>query len=310
MNSAGIFFAPVTEELGISVGQLSVYMTLMGIFMTIAIPFAGKAISRFNIKVILTVAFIISLSAVAAMSLYNAVWQWYVSGVIIGICSGFSFAVTVPIVIGNWFYKKNGLAIGISSAFAGVGGAILTPTVSKFINQFGWRRAYVMLAVIVAIIVLPFTLFVISFKPEDKGLKPYGYQEKEDVQNRNSNVKATGVPPMKAYKSFAFILLFIGLGTIAFLAGYSQLLPSYALSANLSVTVGATMVSFYMFGNIIAKLSVGALSDKFGITVVGMIYDAFGSYIPTFVLGIILSIIATILVWLVFSLTKRLEWEE
>ena len=39
-----------------------------------------------------------------------------------------------------------------------------------------------------------------------------------------------------------------------------------------------------------------------------MIYDAFGSYIPTFVLGIILSIIATILVWLVFSLTKRLEW--
>lgn len=100
-----------------------------------------------------------------------------------------------------------------------------------------------MLAVIVAIIVLPFTLFVISFKPEDKGLKPYGYQEKEDVQNRNSNVKATGVPPMKAYKSFAFILLFIGLGTIAFLAGYSQLLPSYALSANLSVTVGATMVS-------------------------------------------------------------------
>lgn len=74
MNSAGIFFAPVTEELGISVGQLSVYMTLMGIFMTIAIPFAGKAISRFNIKVILTVAFIISLSAVAAMSLYNAVW--------------------------------------------------------------------------------------------------------------------------------------------------------------------------------------------------------------------------------------------
>lgn len=70
------------------------------------------------------------------------------------------------------------------------------------------------------------------------------------------------------------------------------------------------MVSFYMFGNIIAKLSVGALSDKFGITVVGMIYDAFGSYIPTFVLGIILSIIATILVWLVFSLTKRLEWEE
>lgn len=167
-----------------------------------------------------------------------------------------------------------------------------------------------MLAVIVAIIVLPFTLFVISFKPEDKVLKPYGYQEKEDVQNRNSNVKATGVPPMKAYKSFAFILLFIGLGTIAFLAGYSQLLPSYALSANLSVTVGATMVSFYMFGNIIAKLSVGALSDKFGITVVGMIYDAFGSYIPTFVLGIILSIIATILVWLVFSLTKRLEWEE
>ena len=36
-----------------------------------------------------------------------------------------------------------------------------------------------MLAVIVAIIVLPFTLFVISFKPEDKVLKPYGYQEKK-----------------------------------------------------------------------------------------------------------------------------------
>jgi len=243
-------------------------MTLLWISMTVTIPFASKAIVKYNIKLIETLSFVVGLLAFGAMSLYTAVWQWYMSGIIIGICSGFAFVVAVPIILGKWFYKKTGLALGISSAFAGIGGAILTPITTVFIDKFGWRMAYVLLALIAAIIVLPFTIFVISFKPEDKGLKPYGYGEKEEVKNSNSNLQARGVAPKNAYKSIAFYLLLISLGIIAFLTGYSQLLPSYALTVNLTVAIGAAMIFSYMIGNVLSKLFVGGLIDKFGVKIV------------------------------------------
>ena len=78
-------------------------MTLMGIFMTIAIPFAGKAISRFNIKVILTVALSLAFQQLQPCPYIMQFGNGMYLELLLEYAVVLPIAVTVPIVIGNWF---------------------------------------------------------------------------------------------------------------------------------------------------------------------------------------------------------------
>ena len=85
-----------------------------------------------------------------------------------------------PLLINNWFHKSSGLALGIATGSGAVGGAFFTSFVGpKLIDSFGWESAFVGLAIIGAILVVLPSFFLIRFKPADKGLVPYGYEQKD-----------------------------------------------------------------------------------------------------------------------------------
>ncbi len=94
----------------------------------------------------------------------------------------FFFIVSMNVfnyVIGNWFVKNRGLAVGLASMGSGLGGMIMNPVVNEIILRFGWRMAYVVLAVVMFVLLVPTMIFVVRIRPEDKGLKPYGMEDDE-----------------------------------------------------------------------------------------------------------------------------------
>lgn len=275
VNCAGVFLAPVAESLGVGIGEVSLYLTISSLCLAFSLPLAGKILPRFNIRALLSVGITICALSVAAMSQFTAVWQWYICGAVLGVAGSVIFIITSPAIINNWFHKKVGLAMGIAMAFNGIGGAIMNPIISSAITNLGWRNAYLVMAAISLVIVLPFMLFVVRFKPEDVGLKPYGYEE--NVQNAVNDSNIVGVPAKIATKSMAFYLLFIAFGLMGFLNGYSQQLPAFANSINMPTTLGAMLVSLSLLVSVGGKLAIGALNDKFGIkavTVAGMLIVA------------------------------------
>lgn len=266
VNCAGIFFSPVAKSLGVGIGEVSLYFTITSLCLAFSLPLAGKMLPKLNIRILLPTGIIICDLCVAAMSQFTAVWQWYIAGAILGIAGAFIFIITSPIIIGNWFHKKLGLAMGITMSFNGIGGAIINPILSSAITNLGWRNAYLVMSIISAIIVLPFTLFVVRFKPEDIGLKPYGYEE--SVNSVANDTNKIGVPAKIAKKSIAFYIMFISFGLIGFLGGYSQQLPAFANSIKMPATLGAILVSLSLLVSVGGKLTLGILNDKFGIKVV------------------------------------------
>ena len=171
--------------------------------------------------------------------------------------------------------------MGIAAAFAGIGGVIMNPVITYFIANFGWRPAYLYKAMIIAVIALPFTIFIVRLKPEDLGIKPYGYEPDCMKSDRTSSEagNADGVSAKRSTKSLSFLFLFVGIGLLTFLAGYMQQLPSYAESVNMPTAIGGTLVSIALTGNIVGKLAVGTFADKFGIKqviVTGTIIVALG----------------------------------
>lgn len=268
VNSAGVFLSPVAESLGVGIGELSLYLTITSLCLAFSLPIAGKMLTKYNIRILLSVGMTICALSVAAMSQFTAVWQWYIAGAILGIAGSVIFIITSPAIISNWFHKKVGLAMGIAMAFNGIGGAIMNPIISSAITNLGWRNGYLVMAAISLVIVLPFMLFVVRFKPEDVGLKPYGYEEnKQDVKK---NVDTDGIPAKIATKSMPFYLLFIAFGLMGYLNGYSQQLPAFGASINMPATLSAMLVSLSLLVSVGGKLTVGALNDKYGIKAVSV----------------------------------------
>ena len=270
LDAAGVFFVPVCDDLGFTRSELSLYLTFYFIATVFAMPLVGKWITKYNVNRVLSVSFALVVAAGAAMGFYTQPWQWWISGVVFGLAGSFIFVVPAPILIGNWFHAHKGLALGVAMSFSGIGGAALGPVFTLLIQAFGWREAYFIAAGIMALLVLPWTLFVFKLRPEDVGAKPYGWTD-EDERREQQRERAgggaalPGVPLGKALKTVPFVCMFLFAGLIAYFAGFNSHLPGYAQSIGFSALVGSSLLTAVMVGNVVEKLLVGWLNDRVGV---------------------------------------------
>lgn len=122
MSCAGIFYKPVSEELGIDVGKFGLYMSLNFLFSTLTLSFAGKLLEKYSSRIILTFCSAMIAATFMAMSLFDAVWQFYVAGAVFGITLAFLLYLGFPTLLNRWFKTRMGVFIGICSAGSGIGG--------------------------------------------------------------------------------------------------------------------------------------------------------------------------------------------
>lgn len=270
--SSGIFFQPVVQELGIKTSEMGFHVTIRSLAMAAAMPVVGRILPRKSIGKILALAAAVCCGSFAMMSQFTAIWQWYIAAAIMGVSCGFLFFVPTPLLINNWFYKKSGLVLGIALTASGLSGSIWTPLGNYFIETCGWRAAYIIMACISAVLVIPAILVLVRFQPMDMGLLPYGITQEE------WNVRPKTVVPEEKKKKRAlssiladcsgskkqFFFVLITCCTLSYCASYLQYLPSFAVSIGLDSGAGAQIASVAMIGSVIWKLSLGWMNDRWG----------------------------------------------
>ena len=256
-NAAGIMVPAVLGDLQFSQGSFMLYFTIQGLCMTAALPVAGKLLPKVSMRVLVSVGMVAAALAFASMGQFNAVWQWYVAGAVLGVAAAFAFLLPAPVMIGNWFKKKAGLAMGIAMACSGIGGAVMNPLGGALIQSLGWRPTYAVLALIAAVLVLPFSLLVMKFKPADPR-DAYGADEVEDTPASSGAETASGVSAARAVRSLAFACVFLVAGFLSLESAFLQLMPTYAGTVGLAA-VAAFLPSIAMISNIVGKLVLGWL---------------------------------------------------
>ncbi|WP_342575470.1 MFS transporter [Solibacillus sp. FSL K6-1781] len=264
VSCAGLLYRAVAQDFGVGVSDISLYTSIMYLTVTIFLPFAGKFLNKFDVRYILTIAGIINALAFGLMGFYTSAWNFYISGVALGIGSTFLIYGTIPLLINNWFKAKAGTALGFAMAFMGIGGAIFAQITGALIESIGWRPTYMILGVCIALLILPFTLFVIRSKPEDMNKQPYGAEETTNKVAVQAQPE-TGVMKNVAIKTIPFYLIlgFTGLFGLASTVGFH--VPNFIQSVGFSAAMAATGVTCVTIGQTGGKFLIGAVNDKFGV---------------------------------------------
>lgn len=203
--------------------------------------------------------------AFGLMGTYNSVISFYISGVALGIGSTFLIYGSIPLIMNNWFKAKAGTSLGFSMAFMGVVGAIFAQVTGILIESIGWRQTYMALGVIVALLILPFTIFVIRSKPEQLNMKAYGEDEVDVENTKVDKTPETGVEKRTALKSPAFYLVLLFTGLFGLASTVSFHVPNFVESIGFTAAMAATGVTCVTISQTGGKFMLGAINDKFGV---------------------------------------------
>ena len=263
MNSGGIFFVPVCDDLGFDRGAFSLYLTFYFIATTFTYPFVAKFLPKWNFRAFLSGCVIVLGVTWALMGSFSELWQFYVAGVVLGIAGALVFVVASTVLIENWFADKRGTALGIAMCGSGIGGFVC-PIIGNMMREtIGWRMTYVAFAVIMCVMILPWSLFVFRLHPEELGLKPYGAEKM--AEKAGAEEKTSGIPAKKAIFTLAFVCIFLYAGIEALFSGYNNHLPGFAESLGYSAAFGAGILSLAQLGYSVATLVMGWVTDRIGV---------------------------------------------
>jgi MFS family permease len=204
----GVFFVAMIDAFGWSRAATAGAISLAIIFEGACLPFAGSLIDRIGGRKSLTIGGLILAIGLGLSSTIASIWEFYFW---VGIVSAAGIALIgmVPhvAIISREFPQRRGTALGIAWAGGGVGIVLLVPVTSLMISHWGWSSAYIGLAVITALLVIPPVQFFLparSSKAGDTAAKDTApaHQPSEKHSETDWTVK-------EALTNSAFWLLFI-----------------------------------------------------------------------------------------------------
>lgn len=261
-SCAGVFFAPVGEELGVGRAAIGLYLSITALCATITLPFAGRILSKYNIRWIVSFFVVVLGAMFFVMSRATSIYYFYVAAVGLGVSQGFILYLTVPTLINRWFKVRVGFFIGLCSAMSGVGGIIFNPVAGYIIQNYGWRTGYMTFTAAMLLICLPVVAIFIRSDPSEKGVQPYGAEEAAAAAAAAGNVAVTGVSVGIVMKSIVFPVMLLFSFCIAFVTNVNFYLPGYANSFGHAATIAGSVGSASMFGVMLGKIGLGWINDR------------------------------------------------
>ncbi len=270
-HSFSVFFPSILEEFGWSRGSTAFMLSLNLLVYGFVAPFTGSLGDRWKPQRVMPIGLIILGLATIGCAFARELWHFYL---LLGVAAPIGMAAAgwplLAPTLANWFSKKRGLAMGLAQTGAGL--SFTYGMYAEFaISQVGWRYAYFVLAGTLGAVLLPLYLLFFQFRPENKGLKPYGAEELVTARDETLTVSEnnhaisrdwTLRQAMGTYQLWFLMLayfLFWGIGTYLVIAHQVK----FAEDVGYSSTFAASIFALYGICLVGGTLSAG-ISDLIG----------------------------------------------
>src|SRR5581483_4755191 len=160
MFSLPVLLQSMARDTGWSVTGVSSAMTVGFLAMALTSMIWGTVSDRFGpLPVVLTGSIVIATSLALASRATSLLAFQVLFGAVLGGATAAIFAPMMATVTG-WFDTHRSLAVSLVSAGMGVAPMTMSPLVAWLVSHHDWRTSMQILAVVVAAIMIPVSLFV------------------------------------------------------------------------------------------------------------------------------------------------------
>jgi MFS family permease len=262
-----LFFVAVLEEFQWSRGLSAGVLTLGSVAWTLTAPLLGYLLDRWGPRVVIPAGAVVMAAGFVVSSMAQNVLQFYIG---MGLLVGLGFAAlpmtSQATIISNWFIRKRGMAMGIAASGIGVGILVLVPATQLLIDGVGWRDAYLVLAGVLVVTIVPLNAIFQRRRPADMGLLPDFGETRLRSGSGGGHRDQPGKGSLgRALASLRFWLLSLGVLTGA-VPLHMVLVHQVAamVDVGFSKELSASMLGLTGFFTIFTMVGMGTLSDRIG----------------------------------------------
>ncbi|HSC96548.1 MAG TPA: MFS transporter [Burkholderiales bacterium] len=264
-GSFGVFVEPLVELFGWSRGDISAAYSIAFIVGLPAVVIMGWLGDRYGARPLMIGAALLITAGTYLLGTITELWQFYVYyGFFVGSMGHAAFTVLLPVLLTRWFDRYMGLAVGIYWAAMGIGPMIFAPVFRWLIETRGWPQAFTLIAIVVGVILLAFSLLIRS-SPREMGLKPYGWEKspKEPRTPSAPGMVTTGVREILSKQPVWLLIAIHHVGCV----GHSIILAhivSMAIVQGVSGMEAAGVLGTVAGASAVSRFASAILAARFG----------------------------------------------
>jgi MFS family permease len=244
--SFAAFFGAFQAEFGASRGDVALVFSMAAFLWFLTGAPGGVLADRFGARRVALAGVACLAAALGLAAVSGSVAALYVTySVGIGIGVGLVYVPSVG-AVQPWFGANRAAASGIAVAGIGAGNIAGPLLAAWWIGLFGWRGAYVALAILVLVLGMTAALAL---------------KERSTGERRNSQ----GLGLREALVTGPFWLLYVSL-TLSCIGLFVPMvhLGAYAQDLGYSEAQGVTLVSLIGLGSLLGRFTVGPFADRLG----------------------------------------------
>ena len=240
--SFGVFVTELEDDLGWTRTEVSAAMSFFAMAGLAALP-VGWALDRFGARPVMAISIAMLALSQLLRPFMTEVWQFYaLSGLQFAAMPG-AVLITGARLVGIWFERTRGRAIGLTAMGANFGGIVFSSLTAILIDAVGWRTSYAIYGVLFCVFI-PVVLLLVHERPA----APSG-----DAPPRAATL---GVSAREALRSrvFYIVVLALLLAQVAYQSVLPQIVPhleNVEISRGTAALALSTLAIFGMSGKVI-----------------------------------------------------------
>lgn len=254
----GVFIPPLEAEFGWTRAQINFALSFTAVGGMLAPPL-GFAIDRYGAKPVMAVSLSVIAASFLARPLTSELWHWYALSFLQYVGYSGAAMMCAGKLVGMWFQRRRGRAMGITAMGNNVGGFFMPPMMVALLalTADDWRSVFLALGAL-SVGLVAYTLAATRDFPSA-----------DDLGDEMLDRPAAGGSPMTGItlgealrgRSFYALTLTVTLGFFTYSAVIPSILPHLA-ALDVSVAAATAALSAYAVMGVVGKFCMGLLAER------------------------------------------------
>lgn len=261
--AAGLFVLPLQNEFSLSRAAANSALSIGLAGAAFTAPIVGYLLDRFPAQWVIGLGVIpfglglVTISATSSLPLMA-----FAMLIPVGFGAMAIGPLTASTLTSRWFYCRRGRALGLATVATSGGGIVVVPLLSWAIENYGWRMALRVEAVLITAVVLALSVLLLRNGPADLGLETH-----QENRGRPPMDMAAGHPAAtRPYGSIFTTANFWAIGLVlAAISGIDQAIVvtivPYGVGLDFPAASAAFLIAAFSISAAIVKLASGYLAE-------------------------------------------------